>query len=390
MGPVLERRNDEFQRAAPAVAQAQEEMRPVFEICRGLRQSMQPFADLQERIAGIQAEFWKVQEQNQAVMRAIREQARYASAVAKLHLGPLQAAAKQLSSQVRRAQAFDEAGWLPHHSTPLDRVKQCAGDSEAVHLFLSAYYEERWPNVRRDIEDRLTGYRLDAEAKAAFREALEAHGASLYRCVCRLLFPEIERVTRRELHGDSMERITSQKALRDLAARLPASVMEPGGFLGLNLFDRLSNHVYEAASDEEARQRLARDPIPNRHAAVHGLVVYSTMQNSLNAIFITDYIFQLIGVLKELQRSEQTGEKASGREASATVLPCETGKSAAAITMPESRASRSPEEALADRGRPPDGPGTRRRRQFGEETDEQGEYRRSGGRPDRIEPEGDR
>ena len=116
--------------------------------------------------------------------------------------------------------------------------------------------------------DRLTGYRLDAEAKAAFREALEAHGASLYRCVCRLLFPEIERVTRRELHGDSMERITSQKALRDLAARLPASVMEPGGFLGLNLFDRLSNHVYEAASDEEARQRLARDPIPNRHAAV--------------------------------------------------------------------------------------------------------------------------
>ncbi|MCY4138623.1 MAG: hypothetical protein OXF56_10200 [Rhodobacteraceae bacterium] len=40
--------------------------------------------------------------------------------------------------------------------------------------------------------------------------------------------------------------------------------------------------------------------MPNRHAAVHGLVVYSSMQNSLNAIFMADYIFQPIGVLKRM------------------------------------------------------------------------------------------
>ena len=57
------------------------------------------------------------------------------------------------------------------------------------------------------------------------------------------------------------------------------------------------------AYDEAARQRLARDPVPNRPAVVHGLVVYSSMQNSLNAIFMTDYIFLVIGLLKVLERS---------------------------------------------------------------------------------------
>ena len=264
---------------------------------------MQPFTDLQKQIAGIQAQFRKMQEQDRAILQVIRDQVRFANAVARLNLGTVKAAAEQLAGQVRRAEAFDRAGWLPHASTPLDRVEECAGDSEALHRLLSEFYEAQWPEVRRSIETRLSVWRVDREAKATFREALDAHEAGLFRSVCRLLFPEIERVARKELHDDRMSRITGQKALRSLAGRLPISVMEPGGFLGLNLFDRLSNHVYEDASDEGARQRLARDPIPNRHAALHGLVVYSTRQNSLNGIFIGDYVFELISALKELQQS---------------------------------------------------------------------------------------
>ena len=91
-----------------------------------------------------------------------------------------------------------------------------------------------------------------------------------------------------------MERITSQKVLRDLAGQLPVGLVEPGGFLGLNLFKRLSDHLYKDAYDENSRRDLATDPVPNRLTVVHGLVVYSSMQNSLNTIFMTDYIFQVI------------------------------------------------------------------------------------------------
>ena len=78
----------------------------------------------------------------------------------------------------------------------------------------------------------------------ARRWTLDAHEAGLYRSVCRVLMPEIERVSRKELHGDGMQqRITNQKLLQELTAELPLSSVEPAGFYNLNLFRRLSNHA---------------------------------------------------------------------------------------------------------------------------------------------------
>ena len=45
---------------------------------------------------------------------------------------------------------------------------------------------------------------------------------------------------------------------------------------------------------EQDRKRLEQDPVPNRHAAMHGYVVYSSQQNSLNAIFMADYILGVV------------------------------------------------------------------------------------------------
>ena len=294
------KRDDAISKVATAGAQLLEGMKPVFDICEGLQKAMQPFADLQRQIQAVRAPCLKVREQESAVRRIIESQSRFARAVGKLRLGPLVAAAGKVARHACNAQTLDDAGWLPHYSTPFDRVDECTGDVDALCALLSRHYRERWPEVRRDIEARLMGYDLDDEAKATFFEALDAHEAGLYRSVCRVLMPEIERVSRTELHGDKLDHITSQKLLRKLAGQLPISSMEPGGFLGLNLFRRLSKHLYEHVREEVGRQRFARDSVPNRHAAVHGLVVYSSMQNSLNAVFMTDYIFQMISLLKKL------------------------------------------------------------------------------------------
>ncbi|MDE0103554.1 MAG: hypothetical protein OXN89_14355 [Bryobacterales bacterium] len=206
-----------------------------------------------------------------------------------------------LTRRIQSAQVLDDAGWLPHYSTPFDRVDECDGDVEALRELLWQHYQERWPEVRKGIESRLMRYEVDDEAKATFFEALAAHQAGLYRSVCRVLMLEIERVSRKELHGDAIGNFTRQKLLCDLAAQLPISSVEPGGFYGLVLFKRLSEHLYQGVRDDEARQRFARDPIPNRHAAVHGLVVYSSKQNSLNVMFMADFVFQVIASLKRLK-----------------------------------------------------------------------------------------
>ena len=289
-----------FLEATAAVGHSAEGMKTVFDICEGLQEAMQPFADLQRQIRAVRAPRLAVGRSESAVRRIIVSQGRFARAVARLQLGSLAATARELVRHAHRAQALDEAGWLPHHSMPFDRVEECAGDADAIHRLLSRHYRERWSDVHGDIEAQLAEYDIDDEAKATFGEALNAHEAGFYRSVCRVLMPEIERVSRVELHGDRLDRITSQPLLRELVGRLPISAVEPGGFLGLNLFRRLSEHLYEHVDDEDSRRRFARDPVPNRHAAVHGLVVYSTMQNSLNAVFMADFIFQVISLLKRL------------------------------------------------------------------------------------------
>ena len=267
---------------------------------------MKPLADLQRQLQPAGVPRFALDLQESAFRRIIQSQARIAEAVKPLQFGSVGTAARQLARHARRARVLDEAGWLPHHSMPFARMEERAGDVGAVHELLCRHYEERWSDVCRDIEARLKEYNIDDEAKATFVEAMNAHEAGFYRSVCRVLMPEIERVSRLELYEGRLKGISSLPLLRKLAGELPITAVEPGGFLAWNLFRRLSEHLYEDVWDEDSRRRFAEDPVPNRHAAVHGLVVYSSTQNSLNAIFMVDFIFQAIGLLKRMASDQTT------------------------------------------------------------------------------------
>jgi len=71
-------------------------------------------------------------------------------------------------------------------------------------------------------------------------------------------------------------------------------------YLGMTLFIRLTEHLYAQVQTEEERKRMEADPVPNRHAAAHGLVSYRTAQNALNTIFMTDFIFQVVTAVRSL------------------------------------------------------------------------------------------
>ena len=239
------------------------------------------------------------------------------------------------------SEVLEKAGWLPHYTTPFGYIAECGEGDEAVRSRLLNYYDNNWQNVRSEIEARLSGYKIDSEAKATLREALDAHEAGLYRCVCRVLFPEIERVFRAELFNSEIGRIGYEKFIRKLVdepedehhVEAKAGVDQDDekksiddfvntGLYDLSLFEHLTKVIrdkdeenrkkkkrgemptpesdksifglFTNVTSEEHRESLKQSAIPNRHAAIHGLVVYSSQQNSLNMIFLTDYIFQVI------------------------------------------------------------------------------------------------
>ncbi len=194
---------------------------------------------------------------------------------------------------------FDKAGWIPHYTTPFDLIGDEITEAELSQT-LNNYYSQNWQQISAEFKIRLDVLDVDGEAKATFEEALNAHGAGFYRATVRLLFPEIERVARAELLEGTLKGIASLEDVRKAAGeRLGFSELEPtGGGPVLAQFGRMSRHLYEDVKTLDKVASFSLDPVPNRHAALHGLVVYSTLQCSLNTLMMTEFMFQVVTALK--------------------------------------------------------------------------------------------
>ena len=190
------------------------------------------------------------------------------------------------------------AGWLPHCEMPYQELDKHACDPNAITELILTHYRDNWQEIRANLESVLERCPINEESKLTFREALEAHQSGLYRSVCRVLLPEIERLVRVELKSDKVGTIRVEQVFKCLADRGEISYeqLQLGDIYNHDLLGQLMHHLYKEVR-EENRQEFIDDPVPNRHAAIHGLVTYSTEQNSLNTIFMADYVFCLVPVL---------------------------------------------------------------------------------------------
>jgi hypothetical protein len=193
-----------------------------------------------------------------------------------------------------RAQLLEATGWLPHYTTPVLDPEQGV---EAADALIAQHYDQAWPEVEATFRDRLASWRVDEEAKACFGEALAAHRHGLYRVAPRLLFPEIERLARSHL-GDHLTVSSSQRDLRFAAGELGAENFMRTGILTLRLFGAFADRIYANAKTEEQLAAVRADPVPNRHAAIHGLAIYNTQKSSLNALFIAEFVLLTIDAVK--------------------------------------------------------------------------------------------
>ncbi len=66
---------------------------------------------------------------------------------------------------------------------------------------------------------------------------------------------------------------------------------------------RLTSHLYEPIRNENDRKSFLDNSVPNRHAVIHGLVIYSSEQSSLNSIFMFEYVLQLISLRRGSPRN---------------------------------------------------------------------------------------
>lgn len=215
------------------------------------------------------------------------------------------------------AESLLKRGWVPSHTTPFGLVAECGDDDVKLTRSLLSYYTDNWSEVRTQLETRLSSHEIDEEAKATFREALDAHEAGLYRSVSRVLFPEFERLFRVALfdgragqkpYKTFVKKLSGEAANLDLADFLIAGIQDivlfkylTEGITGCDTSGNDSGSTtpeyfpgLAVGVDETNVERARRSPIPTRHAVAHGLVAYSSQHSSLNALFIAGYIFSVV------------------------------------------------------------------------------------------------
>ncbi|MCC8948217.1 hypothetical protein H8A97_24680 [Bradyrhizobium sp. Arg62] len=260
---------------------------------RQVSQQMQPMADLQRQMRQIALPPQHVIDQFNDAAKHFRSVQFLAPTAEQLEIF------KQLSELEIQKRALERIGLLPHRSMPVSLLAE--SDDDVLRTSLQQHYTENWERISDSIRERVNSFAIDDEAKAVMGEALEAHRNGHYRSVCRLLLPEIERVARVELEGNRAGPVNMKKVMVSAALDLPLSETRLNGYFALQLFDHLADHLYVHV-DEKNRLQLEQDPVPNRHAAIHGIVVYRSFWNSLNVIFMTDFAFQIMAATKEAQK----------------------------------------------------------------------------------------
>lgn len=74
---------------------------------------------------------------------------------------------------------------------------------------------------------------------------------------------------------------------------LPAGLAVYANF-GFVLTEKMVNHLYHEAKTPRGIAILRADPVPSRHATIHGVIAYANRQNAYNAICMAAFMFDTI------------------------------------------------------------------------------------------------
>lgn len=184
------------------------------------------------------------------------------------------------------------AGWLPHASIPPELIADAEDLAEADRR-LTSFFRDHWPEIEQSLRASVRATDADADAKDAFNESLKAHGLGLYRVPPPLLFPHIERVARDALLPKAMGASATEKLFEAIGELGPSEFTMPG-VSGVRLYSKLAEHLYKQVRTPSEVEEARLDPVPNRHAVLHGRVNYASEKSSLNMLIMTDFIFDAI------------------------------------------------------------------------------------------------
>ena len=206
------------------------------------------------------------------------------------------------------ARELRKAGW-PGMGLMNDEFQMALLEEGAeVAAMAERWFEEHRGEVAAEIKRRADGYgigRVSKSIEVALIQATTAYCAGHHLATVRLLMPEVEGIAR-TMVTDRAQR-TSQKAavqgLKQLLRETPLIKEEP--VETMSLYEFIDDQLFAACHTEADAQAFGS--VPNRHAELHALESYGTLQGASLMLCATDLLLRFACRLLDLGHQPPSG-----------------------------------------------------------------------------------
>jgi hypothetical protein len=210
---------------------------------------------------------------------------------------------REIQEYVKIGEALKVAGWLPHDAIPIQLVREFLdSDPSELCTALDEHFAENWPETETLLRRRFEDAGLDNEALAVMDQALRAHEVGLYLLVCPAVSPQIERVAGQRYYGpDRKGSITSLKEVREGLLELTVSQLRPFKLWQVLAVHKMVDESFYAHVRFDGKLANDETIFPNRHVIAHGRRSFPAARDSLNALFVADFMFCVVDALVKHQ-----------------------------------------------------------------------------------------
>nr|WP_281719641.1 hypothetical protein [Nitrosomonas nitrosa] len=192
-----------------------------------------------------------------------------------------------------------EIGWPGSALMDMDfQMSLLDVDDATLSAAVEQWFVDHQQQVCDQLQQRVQAYAIDTlspTAKRAMEEALAAYRQSRWLSVVRVLLPEFEAFGRAIAKGH----VRQYEAVKHLKDRLNATpVIKDDPTESFSLVHFVFDHLF--ASCHSAEDAAALRPFPNRHAELHGLDSYGTLQGASTLLCVFAYLMRLMDRQKQL------------------------------------------------------------------------------------------
>lgn len=172
------------------------------------------------------------------------------------------------------------------------------GSEADIRTKVENWFENNRTAVANRMEKRFPTYgaaRLSATSETAMKEAIGGYRSKNYLTVVRVLLPEFESIGR-ALVTDRVKKASQSQVIKDLQEALGKTpLIKEDPLESMSLFHFIDEHLFQKCFTHGDAANLG--PAPNRHAELHGLNSYGTLQGASIVLCSTDLLLRFTGRL---------------------------------------------------------------------------------------------